>query len=92
MNLSIGVGWVDFLIDHRQEICNSGHSDSDFDLRGLNHFFHFAQVEELSLDAPELAEPTQVVLFELLFEKIDFLECFLDFYVVSVAIDGVGEE
>ena len=47
---------------------------------------------ELSLDAPELAKPLDVQIFELVFENINLLKSFLDLKIIGVPIDAIGEE
>jgi hypothetical protein len=91
VDLSVGGGLVDFFVDHGQQVGNPSHADAHLDVR-FHQLVHFAQVVVLSLDAPQLAEPTEVMLLQLLLENVDLFKSVLDFLVESVATDRIGQE
>ena len=95
MDLSIGGCRADLVADHGQHVGDPSHSDPHLQVRlhhRLHHLVHPAQIVKLSLNAPQLTEPSDVVLLQLRLQEVYFVEGLLDLLVVGVAGDGVGEE
>lgn len=81
----------DFITYHRKHIGDSSHSQTHFDVR-LEKFINFSQIFVLSLDAPKLTKPFDILSMKLLFKKLDPFQDLLDFGIVCFPVDTVRKE